>query len=53
VTAVPLYAVVAGRPVFLQQVFAEGHESLFRVSAPALARKILLDPEQTLLSRPN
>jgi len=52
VTAVPLYAVVAGKPVFLQRVFADGHESPFRVSAPAGTRKILVDPEQTLLSRP-
>jgi len=53
VTAVPLYAVLAGKPVFLQRVFAEGHETAFRVSAPAGTRKILIDPEQTLLSRPN
>jgi len=51
VTAVPLYASVGGKTVFLRRVFAEGHESAFRISAPAGARKILLDPEQTLLSR--
>jgi len=51
VTPVPLYAVVSGKPVFLQRVFAEGHETTFRISAPAGTRKILVDPEQTLLSR--
>jgi hypothetical protein len=51
VTAVPLYAAVGGRLVFLRRVFAEGHESAFRVSTPAGVKKIVLDPEQTLLSR--
>ena len=51
VTAVPLYASVAGKNVFVGHVFAEGKETAFRISAPAGARKILLDPEQTLLTR--
>jgi hypothetical protein len=38
-------------PEFLRRVFADGRETSFRLSAPAGTRKILLDPEQTLLSR--
>ena len=51
VTAVPLYASVGGRNVFLGRVFAEGPETSFHISAPHLTRKVLLDPERTLLSR--
>jgi hypothetical protein len=51
VTAVPLYASVAGKNVFLGHVFAEGKETAFHLSAPAGVRKVLLDPEQTLLAR--
>lgn len=51
VTAVPLYASFAGRNVFLSRIFAEGNDTAFHLSAPLHARKILLDPEQTLLSR--
>jgi hypothetical protein len=51
VTAIPLYASLAGKNIFLGHVFAEGREIPFRISAPAGTRKILLDPEQTLLSR--
>jgi len=51
VTAVPLYASVAGRSVFLGHVFAEGKETAFRLSGPMGVRKVLLDPEQTLLAR--
>jgi hypothetical protein len=52
VTAVPLYAVVGNRTVFLRRVFADGNDTAFRISAPAGTRKIVIDPEQTLLSRP-
>jgi hypothetical protein len=51
VTSVPLYAVVGGKPVFLRRVFADGTETSFRLAAPAGTRKILLDPDETLLSR--
>ncbi len=51
VTAVPMYASVAGKNVFIGHVFAEGKETAFRLSAPAGVRKVLLDPEQTLLAR--
>ena len=51
VTSVPLYAVVGSKPVYLRRVFADGTETTFRMAVPAGTRKILLDPEQTLLSR--
>jgi hypothetical protein len=51
VTAVPLYAVVGGKQVFVRHIFAEGKETPFRISAPPGVRKILLDPQETLLSR--
>lgn len=53
VTSVPLYAVVAGKaPMLLARVFAEGAETPFHVSAPAGTRKLLLDPQGTILSAP-
>lgn len=51
VTAIPLYASIAGKNLFLGRIFAEGKETPFRLSAPAGIRKVLLDPEQTLLAR--
>jgi len=51
VTPVPLYAVVAGKNVYLARVFVEGAETQFHLPVPAGARKLVLDPEQTLLTR--
>jgi Peptidase family M1 domain len=51
VTSVPLYASVSGKLVLLGRVFAEGHETQFRIAVPARSRKIVVDPEQTLLAR--
>jgi len=51
VTPVPIYAVLAGKPVLLGQVFADGPETSFRLFVPAGTRKIVLDPYQTLLTR--
>lgn len=51
VTPVPLYASIGGKNVFLGRVFAEGHDTAFHLTAPLHTRKILIDPEQTLLSR--
>jgi hypothetical protein len=50
-SAVPLYATIAGKSVFLKRVFAEGRETQFRLSAPAGTRRLAIDPEHTLLSR--
>ncbi len=52
VTAVPVYASVSGKNVLLGQVFADGAETQFHLTAPAGSHKIVLDPYQTLLTRP-
>ena len=47
---VPLYAETPGRPpVLLGRIFADGRETAFRMRVPSGTRKILLDPQQTLL----
>jgi hypothetical protein len=51
VTAVPLYAFHAGTMTLVGQVFADGHETPFQLTAPLGVRKILIDPKQTLLAR--
>ena len=51
VTPVPLYASVGGKLMFLGRVFADGPETPFHLAAPAGARKLVLDPNQTLLAR--
>jgi len=51
VTSVPIFAVVQNRSVFLGRVFVEGAETPFRLSAPAGTRKLVVDPEQTVLAR--
>jgi hypothetical protein len=53
VTSVPVYAALGGKQlVLLGRVFADGEESSFKLSAPAGAHKIVLDPYETILSRP-
>jgi hypothetical protein len=52
VTPVPIYAAVPGKsPALLGRVFADGPETSFHLTAPAGTTKLLLDPNQTLLSR--
>lgn len=51
ITLVPLYALVSGRNVLIGKVFADGPETQFHLTTPAGTRKILLDPDQTVLSR--
>ncbi len=51
VTSVPVYAVMAGKQtVLLGRVFADGEETSFHLSAPAGARRIVLDPNETILT---
>jgi hypothetical protein len=51
VTSVPIYAVGSSKsPVLLGRVFADGNETTFHLSAPAGTHKILLDPNETILS---
>jgi hypothetical protein len=53
VTSVPIYAVVPGKaPVLVGRVFADGPESSFRLSAPVGTHKLLLDPNETILTAP-
>jgi hypothetical protein len=40
-----------GKNIFLTRVFVEGPETQLHVTAPSGTRKILIDPEQTLLAR--
>jgi hypothetical protein len=53
VTSVPVYAVVGGKQnVFLGRVFADGEESSFHLVAPAGVHRIVLDPNETILTAP-
>ncbi len=53
VTSVPVYAVMAGKQtVLLGRVFADGEESSFHLAAPAGVHKIVLDPNETILTSP-
>jgi hypothetical protein len=53
VTSVPIYAVTSGKiPVYVGRVFADGAESPFHLSAPLGTRKLLLDPNETILTSP-
>jgi hypothetical protein len=53
VTSVPLYAVLSGKQlVLLGRVFADGEESAFRIAGPAGIRKIVLDPNEAVLTNP-
>ncbi|HXW91060.1 MAG TPA: M1 family aminopeptidase [Terriglobales bacterium] len=51
VTPVPLYALRGSKLVWLGRVFADGPETPFLMQAPAGTRKIVVDPDQTLLAR--
>jgi aminopeptidase N len=51
VTPVPLYAVLGNKAVFVGQVFVDGPETPFQLKAPLGARKLVLDPAGTLLTR--
>jgi hypothetical protein len=53
VTSVPVYAVVSGKaPVLVGRVFADGAETPFHLSVPAGTHKLLLDPNETILTSP-
>jgi hypothetical protein len=52
VTSVPVYAMVGENKVYLGRVTAEGAETRFSLPAPAGARRLILDPYQTVLTAP-
>ncbi len=49
VTSVPLYVLQAGKLSLLGRVFADGPETAFHLTAPAGARKVVIDPNETIL----
>lgn len=51
VTCVPIYATIGNRDIYLGRVFADGQSSDFRLTAPLHTRKVVLDPDETLLTR--
>jgi hypothetical protein len=53
ITSVPVYAVMPGKnPVLLGRVFADAAETPFHLTAPAGTHRLLLDPNQTVLTSP-
>lgn len=52
ITPVPVYATTGHGLVLLGRVFADGPESSHRINVPLDARKLVLDPQGTLLTRP-
>jgi len=53
VTAVPVYAVTAGKTkTFVGQVLADGEETSFRLTLPPGTQRVVLDPNQTILTAP-
>lgn len=53
ITAVPLYATLPdGTLRFVARVFADGNETSFKLPVPAGTKKLVIDPEQTLLTHP-
>jgi len=53
ITAVPVYGVAAGNSlVFLGEVLTDGPETLFHFNAPAGVHKVVIDPNQTILTSP-
>jgi len=51
VSLLPIYAVIAGKNKLIGQVFTDEAETPFRLTAPAGTRKVVLDPNHTLLTR--
>ena len=53
ITAIPVYGVAAGNSlVFLGEVLADGPETLFHFNSPEGVHKVVIDPNQTILSSP-
>jgi hypothetical protein len=52
VTSVPVYGVIGDSKVYLGRVFAEGAETRFTLPVPPGVKRIVLDPNQTVLTAP-
>lgn len=50
ITPVPIYAQTAAGIVFVERVFADGNETSLKLSVPAGTRKLLVDPNETVLT---
>lgn len=54
VTSVPLYGILsANRRIFVGRVFADGLENSFRIMVPLGVKRIVADPDGTVLSNPH
>ncbi|HXY16024.1 MAG TPA: M1 family aminopeptidase [Terriglobales bacterium] len=51
VTPVPVYASRGGKLILLGRIFADGPETPFHFGVPSGTRKIVVDPNETLLAR--
>ena len=52
VTSIPVYGVVGESKVYLGRVFAEGAETRFTLPVPPGVKRLVLDPNQTVLTAP-
>jgi hypothetical protein len=53
ITAVPIYAELAGGGMqFVARVFADGEESSFTLTVPQGTKRLLVDPQGTILTTP-
>jgi hypothetical protein len=52
VTSVPVYGVVGDNKIYLDRVFAEGRETRISLPVPAGVKRLVLDPNQTVLTAP-
>ncbi len=52
VTSIPVYGAVGDSKVYLGRVFAEGPETRFTLPVPPGIKRLVLDPNQTVLTAP-
>lgn len=50
VTSVPIYAQTSAGLVFVDRVFADGNETLIKLTVPAGTKKLVVDPYETVLA---
>jgi len=49
---VPVYGVAGESKIYLGRVFAEGPETRFTLAVPPGVKRLVLDPNQTVLTAP-
>ncbi len=52
VTSVPIYGLAGDRKIYLGRVFAEGEKTTFSLNAPTNVKRLIVDPNQTVLTAP-